>query len=673
MSSSHMVETMMINVEDFSGSFLTCGTCYSHYNSKEHSAKSLPCSHLICVSCIQRIIETQPNHAETFPCPHCRESIAIPNSGPNTFPPAFIVNQLLDLLASQRRDLVPKCRIHPNQELLFCETCDEVFCADCRGRGNAADPCGGSQSTHPWDPASDGNECGDQREANSLCLDDGQLSLHSSSLSSSSSNSTSGGPLSHNVISFNVALKRCSEILLYKAHLCVQELNSAQEAVSAEIDRLDQNKDACIEAVTSSFSEIMELVKHRRNELLNVVRRISEDKRRSLTDQLQMIESERSKVRDRCDYLQDMVDVRSISRGITFLNDKLDTIASLTEPRENAYLRYKDCATGRLGLPGLRTLIQQKSIFRRQSSLATNTLPAQLHTFLPDSPSATPTRQHSFHPGHIISPSHCIWLFHCFSLDASKQQPQQMASNFAGSMTQADIARCLAAFGQIDISTTYPALCTLKMPCGDLVVNLSDKAVIHTVDYHGQAQTSGTDPIELRFMHHASGSAAPASLIDLHDGSYQILLKPRTSGLHKLFVNILNRPMRGSPFQIAVNAGQKPRWSAKEGYNNQCFVQPYAVQTNWALASQRLEDDTPLEVYLLDTGNCRLLILDPFTGQVKKALEGEPFQERAATGMAWCPQGLWISNWRSKAIYLFDPQTEKVSFHCVISANVSVT
>nr|CDS26024.2 hypothetical transcript [Hymenolepis microstoma] len=72
---------------------------------------------------------------DTMRCPICRETIIVPRGGGGaaTFPPAFIVNQLLDLMASQRRDRVPKCRRHPGQELLFCETCDVIFCPDCRG------------------------------------------------------------------------------------------------------------------------------------------------------------------------------------------------------------------------------------------------------------------------------------------------------------------------------------------------------------------------------------------------------------------------------------------------------------------------------------------------------------------------------------------------------------
>lgn len=30
-----------------------------------------------------------------------------------------------------RRDVVPKCNLHTNEELLFCETCDKIFCQLC--------------------------------------------------------------------------------------------------------------------------------------------------------------------------------------------------------------------------------------------------------------------------------------------------------------------------------------------------------------------------------------------------------------------------------------------------------------------------------------------------------------------------------------------------------------
>ena len=69
----------------------------------------------------------------------------------------------------------------------------------------------------------------------------------------------SSAALSHNVISFSVAIKRCSEILLYKASLCAQELNSAQEAVTAELQRLTESSAACI-AVSSVLLTLQTLL-----------------------------------------------------------------------------------------------------------------------------------------------------------------------------------------------------------------------------------------------------------------------------------------------------------------------------------------------------------------------------------------------------------------------------
>jgi len=34
-------------------------------------------------------------------------------------------------MVSQRRDVVSKCTSHQNEELLFCETCDKIFCQLC--------------------------------------------------------------------------------------------------------------------------------------------------------------------------------------------------------------------------------------------------------------------------------------------------------------------------------------------------------------------------------------------------------------------------------------------------------------------------------------------------------------------------------------------------------------
>ena len=64
-----------------------------------------------------RIVATFARDSQ-FRCPVCRELITIPVGGVVALPPSFLVNQLLDLMARQRKEVVPKCASHPNQVLI---------------------------------------------------------------------------------------------------------------------------------------------------------------------------------------------------------------------------------------------------------------------------------------------------------------------------------------------------------------------------------------------------------------------------------------------------------------------------------------------------------------------------------------------------------------------------
>ncbi|CAC5356953.1 TRIM2_3 [Mytilus coruscus] len=288
MMSSTLVETVSINYEDFNDSFLTCGTCLCVYDNTEHSPKLLPCSHTVCRSCLDRIVESQIHDTGYFRCPICREHIGIPRSGVATFPPSFLVNQLLDLMSRQRRDVIPKCSTHNNQELLFCETCDSVFCTLCAG------------GEHNGRGASE-----------------------------------------HTVIPFSIAIKRMSEILLYKAHLCIKNLNHAYDTVSSEMQNLESSVEKTIEGINRSFQDLIALVDKRRHECLQWVRKIREEKRKNLREQLEIIQAEKEKVQSECDGLQYQVEVRNITKKIGDLNEKLDATSNLSEPRENSFLKYE--------------------------------------------------------------------------------------------------------------------------------------------------------------------------------------------------------------------------------------------------------------------------------------------------------------------------------------------
>lgn len=305
MTVSTLVETVSLNYEDFNESFLTCGTCLCVYDGSEHTPKLLPCSHTVCLHCLTRIAASHIRDNNTFRCPICRELITIPRGGVAALPPSFLVNQLLDLMSRQRREVVPKCSVHLNQELLFCESCDAVFCSLCTG---------GTHSSTP-SPA------------------------HRGSYANPNTNlSNASTSCEHTVIPFSIAIKRMSEILLYKANECIAKLTSAQESVTLELQRLDSSTEKCLEAVNTTFSELAELVDFRKQQMLTAVSTAAMAKKKVLQEQHALIETEKSKVEQECEGLQYQVEVRSITQRISSLGEKLDSACILGDPRENAFL-----------------------------------------------------------------------------------------------------------------------------------------------------------------------------------------------------------------------------------------------------------------------------------------------------------------------------------------------
>ncbi|XP_066599669.1 tripartite motif-containing protein 2-like isoform X2 [Prorops nasuta] len=285
--SSMLVETVSINYEDFNESFLTCGTCLCIYDGSERTPKLLPCSHTVCLHCLTRIAASQTRETGAFRCPICRELITIPRGGVPALPPSFLVNQLLDLMSRQRREVIPKCSVHINQDLLFCETCDTVFCTVCTGGSHAG---------------------------------------------------TSPGCTEHTIIPFSIAIKRMSEILLYKANECISKLTQAQDSVSTELQRLETAMERCLNTVDAEFAEIIAKIENRRAELQAAVTAAARDKRIVLEEQQALIQAEKSKVEGECEGLQYQVEVRNITERIESLSERLDAAVALKEPKENAFI-----------------------------------------------------------------------------------------------------------------------------------------------------------------------------------------------------------------------------------------------------------------------------------------------------------------------------------------------
>ncbi|KFM68231.1 Tripartite motif-containing protein 2, partial [Stegodyphus mimosarum] len=132
-----------------------------------------------------------------------------------------------------------------------------------------------------------------------------------------------------------------SEILLYKAHLCISKLNKAAENVNDEITKLESTAEETFETINRSVQEITNAIERRRCELIETVKKLKNNKKKILADQLSIIESEKEKVEQQCSGLQYQVEVRNITNRISDLNKKLDSLNAIMEPRENAFLKYE--------------------------------------------------------------------------------------------------------------------------------------------------------------------------------------------------------------------------------------------------------------------------------------------------------------------------------------------
>ncbi|ETN83072.1 hypothetical protein NECAME_01871, partial [Necator americanus] len=60
--------------------------------------KLLPCSHSVCLSCLEQLAALPQNDALSLRCPMCREVCVLPAGGVSGLPAAFLINQLLDVM-----------------------------------------------------------------------------------------------------------------------------------------------------------------------------------------------------------------------------------------------------------------------------------------------------------------------------------------------------------------------------------------------------------------------------------------------------------------------------------------------------------------------------------------------------------------------------------------------
>ncbi|CDW54464.1 tripartite motif containing protein 2 [Trichuris trichiura] len=538
-----VVETVSINFDDFNESFLTCSTCLYPFDANNRKPKLLSCSHTVCSTCLGAIADLpRPSESGSIRCPICREVVTIPRGGILALPPSFMVNQLIDLLNGRKRDLIPKCPLHSNEELLFCETCDKVFCPSC---------C-------------ETNEC-----------------------------------LNHTVVPFSVAIKRMSEIMLYKANQCIKTLNKAAANVQRELKLLEQSVESVTVDIDNAFSELNKIVEQRKAQLLQLVSGVKEAKGQVLQvasywtipaealqglvlsritkpvkDQLNIIQLEKMKIEMECIDFQKELNVRTLTRYIGALNEKLDSSLSLMEPRENSFV-----------------------CFERESGVSDD------------------------------------------------------SANL--------VEGILLSFGSVTVSKTFPMLCVADV--GPATKNLLCSVLLTTVDYEGLRRNTGGDPVcaLLSYLHPEATEKdlkMPVDVIDNGDGTYELTYIPRNAGFYRMEVTIFDRYIKNSPLFIDVSPHNNALWqySGSNKGDSQDAAESLLQPVRVAVFDQLIS--------ILDTGHNCLKVLNP-EGMVVRLITGTSLADQGAVGLAIgkvSDNALITLNWRSKLVTEWTWQGEEV-------------
>lgn len=348
-----------------------------------------------------------------------------------------------------------------------------------------------------------------------------------------------------------------SEILLYKAHQCIAKLEEAYENVSSEIRKLDQNADNAFGDINCFFQKIIDLVDKRRQQVLATAKKMREDKREVLENQLRLIEQEKAKVEAECNGLQYQVDVRNITCKISELNVKIDSISTLLDPRENCFMRYENMEESTLDI----------------------------------------------------------------------------------------IQEAVQSCGAVRSSKTFPSLCEATV--GKCIAKMRTSATIVTYDYSGESQPNGGDLVTATLIAIDDNINVPVRIIDNNNGTYEAQFIAPKGGTYHLNVTIFGRPIKTYPVEFEASVHVNPICIyGTRGSGDHSFLQPVAVAIN----------DTNNQVYVLDTGNCRIKILSsnncnnsPFI--CERHIDG---LDRSVTGMALLSDSILVTNFDNKHITEID-------------------
>ncbi|XP_011406430.1 PREDICTED: tripartite motif-containing protein 2-like [Amphimedon queenslandica] len=135
MASNELLRSPSTSIASTLTEMLECSVCLDKYKDP----RILPCHHAFCKTCIDGLT-VQEN---SLKCPSCREMASLDGITNRSFPPAFTINNLLDLRldGQEQEDLDLSCPMHKKPLDFFCEKCLDLICTDCVQRSHQGHVC----------------------------------------------------------------------------------------------------------------------------------------------------------------------------------------------------------------------------------------------------------------------------------------------------------------------------------------------------------------------------------------------------------------------------------------------------------------------------------------------------------------------------------------------------
>ncbi len=123
------VDVVEKNLEDLEKE-ITCAICQEHYTD----LKTLPCLHCYCKQCILKLA-LRVGQGKPFPCPECRKDTVLPEGGVEELQSDFKLNRLKSMYLKHKKALSKQvtceiCNVKATAEA-FCHQCDKFACKSC--------------------------------------------------------------------------------------------------------------------------------------------------------------------------------------------------------------------------------------------------------------------------------------------------------------------------------------------------------------------------------------------------------------------------------------------------------------------------------------------------------------------------------------------------------------